>query len=1189
MATDDISRHLFRPEHHYTGVRMQQSRPLLDSDVNEGEMLDDEVQRAIAVEVIGPHGSTDDGFKIGPVNVVAYDFDISPGSYWLGGLRHEIEALQGGALTVTYQRLRNQADWLQWNRADNSNQLPKPPTKGSPPRSDLVYLTGWEQSVSAVEDPELLELGLGGPDTSARIRRMCRVYVKHSAQGDCNQSFAAMMEEIGAGHHFDKTNHLVVSGARLTVVSADPPAGSVCKPTLPGGYTGAEVQTIRVFCIEPDCFLWGYDDTSPLYRIDPPSASGTVTITFQTQPRDTAHFPATGQVIEILPWGAALPNGERVADHFISPHVGGGVFARVKTPYDPAKRTVEATVLDVTKLSAMNAWLNQQPAGQRYFYARVWNPGDDGQTATQTNLDGTVVNGTNIGLRFQPGVPVALVGTGLALVFNQMAIPGDYWILAARPSDPDHLVPWDLHTGAPPHGPRRFYCPLAMIDWSTDLSDTTVPGGVLGATVHSCRRTFRPLTRQGGCCSVSVGDGNTSFGDYTSINAALADIPDGMPAKICVLPGTYRERILLENRRDIVIEGCGLRTSIVTPTLNNTSEGLISITSCANIRIANLGIEAKGQFGVMIFQAYSEVYAPSQDVTLEDLSIQTSLDPVPPSLPVDETWILPTSSPIGLSTVAAYLTEGLTIRRCKLSQNGGTSSAANITVRACSRVVIEDSRVASDSFVWGGIHIGEACTDVRIEHNTIEDGLGHGITLGTLNATGEPDTYIKAFDPGGRFLITTTPALSITAGLPPEALPPGGGDPEDAVPTTLGAPIRGLQILENTITSMAGSGISVLGFYSLAPELGDEYEMIEVHDVEIADNHIHNNFYSYVVTSDPVFADVVAFGGVILAASDAVRIHDNRIHDNGQRSPQPLCGVYIQHGETIAIESNQILDNGTGAESILAGARAGIALQMVGRRVTSDIDGSPVASDRLLPAARVRGNVVSHPVGRALQIYGIGPMFVSNNIFVSQGLGYKPPSEEPIGHCVEIQNIGHSSDLLLAEYATAYVSFVPAPRLLYTPGIERDEALLDGRILFTDNQVRFKPAALVEHSIWSATRLQSYGDIGVFDNQFLTEFVGLSMFMDTMVTAWSTRTTNNRWEVPGDGGGAAPYQTDMSAITLAAMNITALNQGTRCIVAQIAAGSPALTGPNPIDKNQTYHDCTGVDLEGIELLLQPPS
>ena len=62
------------------------------------------------------------------------------------------------------------------------------------------------------------------------------------------------------------------------------------------------------------------------------------TVTFETEPRDQAHWPLSGQTVEIVPWSAVLPNGEKVGE--LSGHL-----SRVQASYDPDARTLEAFAL----------------------------------------------------------------------------------------------------------------------------------------------------------------------------------------------------------------------------------------------------------------------------------------------------------------------------------------------------------------------------------------------------------------------------------------------------------------------------------------------------------------------------------------------------------------------------------------------------------------------------------------------------------------------------------------------------------------------------------------------------------------------------------------------------------------------------------------------------------------------------
>jgi hypothetical protein len=942
----DISRHILQPEKQYSGARMQKGRVILDSDFNEGEMLDDEGQRVVVVDVVGRHGSSDRGFQIGIVVTGSYDFDILAGSYYLGGLRHEIGDFSDPSAP---QSFRAQTNWRQSNRV---GEVPAPPTVPVAARHDLAYLVGWEQSVTAIEDGELIEHSLGGLDTSTRARRMNRVYVADDGPDNCAEAFDALVTGlIAGGHSFDTTSSELKSAARLTVLfDVDPEPEDLCVGAVANGYRGTENQAIRVQLIAPDRFLWALDNASPLFRIAATVDEGVVTVVFLTPPLQQAHFPLAGQVLEILPWGAELPSGEHVADHEIAADIGGGVFARVTTTYNPRTKTLQASIVDQLTLERMLAWFATElvPEGRRFFYLRVWNPDEEHPVDEY---------GTPCVLAAAP-----LGGTGLSVQLNQVGIVGDHWVIAARPTTPDVVVPWELGEGAAPHGPRRFYCPLAIIHWTLEEDELQVEA-------ESCRRTFRALTRLGGCCSVTVGDGETSHGDYPTVGEALLALPLTGPGKICVLPGVYQEIVHISGRSGLVIEGCGPRTIFRTPPGNMRSHAIVTVDGCEDVILRDFAVEATGQFGVGVLAASDGTQIPSRRITLENLVITTERDATldPPS--TSQLAITETATAFPVCTIAAIGVEQLKLVECTLTMIGDLSAAANVLLAACTRVVVRECRILTPpgegvaSKAWGGLHIAGNCSDVLVERCEIHEGLGFGITLGSVRALANTDSAPsneKVIDEG-----EDCPAV-------------GGGFPYAATDVVKHAPEpgpHGVQLRRNRISGMGSSGISVLGFFPEAA--GEAIPQIETHELVIADNLIENNYiHPSEKAPSSALRPVVAFGGIILAHADGLRIHDNRIHANGVDHRHPVCGIYVLHGENIVVENNQIRGNGL-AGSGLSGNRAGIALQLVGRRVTVEEDDAgeqlQVSPNSALPAARVRGNVVLQPAGRALQVYGIGP------------------------------------------------------------------------------------------------------------------------------------------------------------------------------------------------------------------------
>ncbi|NCA84364.1 MAG: hypothetical protein EOM83_02190 [Clostridia bacterium] len=462
METFDISRINFDKSKHYSSVRMQQGRVLTDDDWNENSRIEKEIQRQTNTEVIGPFGSPDDGFNIANLRLDSgrIDFDILPGTMYLGGLRLELEKPE------TY---RLQKDWLQ--QPVNSDGTP---VFNENERYDLVFLEAWQQAVSAVEDGSLLEMALGGPDTTTRVRNMRRVHiVPNIGFSTCDEAWKKLISDWQAGN-LGKVNrqHERISDILLKVsFTKTGVSDDLCSPTALGGYLGAENQAIRVQLVDKDYLTWGFDNAAPYYKVKL-SANGK-TAHLITEPKDQYHWPLTNQVVEILPWSAVLSNGEKVAAQM-------GHLTKVDSSYDPDSG--EFTLVDAIPSGFGADWKsradkddldNQDPS--EYFYMKIWNRGDDLSSVAKIPIT--------------LGVAQPLGHTGLEItITGNDRVAGDYWVIAARPETPNRVVPWELEEGIPPHGVRRFFAPLALIRWTMALQYP------VGEIVHDCRKDFPALT-----------------------------------------------------------------------------------------------------------------------------------------------------------------------------------------------------------------------------------------------------------------------------------------------------------------------------------------------------------------------------------------------------------------------------------------------------------------------------------------------------------------------------------------------------------------------------------------------------------------------------------------------------------------------------------------------------------------------
>ena len=155
----DFSRVSYRPEKNYSRVLMQQGRVQLDSDWNEQAALlvsqGREAVRAIIGPAGAPQGDDAQGRPIAGFRVVAKQGALSAtgGLYFVAGLL---------ARSDKSQIIRYDKDM------GKSGQY-------------VAYLDVWERHVTALDDPDIRELALGGPDTATRAQIMTQVRLRRVA------------------------------------------------------------------------------------------------------------------------------------------------------------------------------------------------------------------------------------------------------------------------------------------------------------------------------------------------------------------------------------------------------------------------------------------------------------------------------------------------------------------------------------------------------------------------------------------------------------------------------------------------------------------------------------------------------------------------------------------------------------------------------------------------------------------------------------------------------------------------------------------------------------------------------------------------------------------------------------------------------------------------------------------------
>jgi hypothetical protein len=493
-VSSDRARISFDPSRRWRGVVSQQGRVTLEADVNEAAAIDAAERRARLLELVGPSGTPDDGYKVlpGGSGAVAGDLAVQAGTMYVGGERVAlVAALDYGA----------QPDWLD-SAGDPLWVAPAVPAAAT----ELVYLLLREQEVGAVEDPALLDIALGGPDTAARSRIVQRVVRAATTAVDGHSAQTALAQAwAGQGLTLDPATMRLSSPATLQVGFAQAPGvATLCQPSGQGGYVGAQNQLIRVqvAALGSDgapTLVWGYDNASFLYRIAGPVSAGATTITLAGTPVDSYHQPATNQAVEILEAAATLSPGETAG--YIAAATGS--VTTLAQPYDPTSGTV-----------GLATGLTAAQATSPLLFLRVWQ---------ET-------------IAYSSG-PVALGDTGLTVTLATTGSTwhlGDHWTFAVRPGTPTTLSPVYperlLASPQPPDGPAMWACALGLVSWQ-------------GATpqVTDLRHTFDDLVtlteQANGCCAVEVTPDLVDGG--ATLQALVDSVASVGPATICFGPGTY--------------------------------------------------------------------------------------------------------------------------------------------------------------------------------------------------------------------------------------------------------------------------------------------------------------------------------------------------------------------------------------------------------------------------------------------------------------------------------------------------------------------------------------------------------------------------------------------------------------------------------------------------------------------------
>lgn len=539
----DLTRNTSNPLKHFTRVLMQQGRVQLDADWNEQTAVLLHYLRALAADLIGPHGGPDDSFAVLQAPPIPFDFVIGAGHYYVDGILCEADSIPI-PITGFPNSGSKKVKILFWPRDDlafRSNQYvdvsdganvistvqakitdldpanrtltldpdvssfstakqprvqrlttymtqPDYPVpvgeqlnKNNQNNQYLVYLDVWERLITYVEDDTIREVALDGPDTAARSKVVWQVKITGPLDA------CLKPEQLNALFQWENRGWLKAM-ANQASTSADP-----CIISPDARYRGPENQLYRVE-IHRHGTRW---DSKGVPRTNDKAA------TFKwSRENGSAIYPIVTLVVGGGTTTITLENLDRddrfglAKDDWVE-IVDDDYVLQNSAETLLQVHSVERTNMTVTLIGALQTNVGQDST--KHPLLRRWDhkEGNPAEGGLQLGSDGAalIVEGSgNNWLELEDGVKIQFQQPDKDPQ-NQYRT-GDYWLIPARTATGDVEWPREkdslgkpIPIAKPPDGVIHHYAPLAVI--------TVSPVGVINLVGQPCRKSFPPMVPPG--------------------------------------------------------------------------------------------------------------------------------------------------------------------------------------------------------------------------------------------------------------------------------------------------------------------------------------------------------------------------------------------------------------------------------------------------------------------------------------------------------------------------------------------------------------------------------------------------------------------------------------------------------------------------------------------------------------------
>lgn len=446
----DFSRDSFDRFKHFRRVLMQQGRVQLDADWNEQVSILLHYIQTLAADIIGPYAGPDGedlGFEITGKNNKK-DFTIGEGRYYVNGI-----------LCENYPDKKSPYSYM------DQPDFPNPP-KLKKGRMYIVYLDVWERHITFIEDDDIREKALGGPDTATRTKTVWQVKVeKLEFSYSCSHGAGLLEDEMA------------ISKACLRACAKkDQEEVESCSVEAGARYRGVENQLYRIEIHDGSfdsegkrtdpTFKWSRENGSVALPIKPNGikaiGTGPIKLELESLGRDDRFGLAVNDWVEI-------EDNVSVLNNMAKPLLQVTKVDRFEMTVTLQNKAEDDSsfIIDTDKHALLRRWDQKKNVTERGVL-EITESNDD-LMADCLDLE----NGIKV--QFKEG------GTYRT---------GDYWLIPARTAMGD--VEWpkdnDKPKFLPPHGVMHHLAPLAVISVKDNSVEKVSDG--------DCRGKFKPISHE---------------------------------------------------------------------------------------------------------------------------------------------------------------------------------------------------------------------------------------------------------------------------------------------------------------------------------------------------------------------------------------------------------------------------------------------------------------------------------------------------------------------------------------------------------------------------------------------------------------------------------------------------------------------------------------------------------------------